>query len=126
MIPMFIKSYAAATTILGARFAAFASGDTDTSVATATAATDPIIGVSDAMGAEEGDQLDIHLAGLVPITLGGAVEAGQPLTSDAEGCAVAATAVAGSTVHVAGFAHAPGEAGDIIDMWLAPGVIVTA
>lgn len=126
MIPTFVKSYAAAAVILGFRFVKFAAPTADTSVTTSAAATDAIIGVSDAMGAPVGQQCDIHLAGLVSIQLGGPVSAGDPITSDDEGCAVLAEADAGSTVWVAGIAHAPGVAGDIIDAWLAPSLIVSA
>ena len=126
MNPAFIKSYAAAALIAGCRFIKFAAPTTGTTVAASALNTDPIIGVSDAMGAGPGMQCDVHLAGLVSVQLGGPVSAGDPVTSDAEGRAVLAVSAAATSVRVAGIAHAPGVAGDIINVWLAPSLIVRA
>ncbi|RUS64877.1 DUF2190 domain-containing protein [Pseudorhodobacter sp. E13] len=123
MIPMFIKSYEAAAAIAAFRIVGFADGAAGTTVEMTSANTDAAIGVSDEMGADLGDQCDIHLAGLASVELGATVTAGQPLMSDATGRAVPAVAAASSTRRVIGFAHAPGVVGDIIDVWLAPSLL---
>lgn len=123
MIPTFIKSYEASADIAGYRFVSFSDTAASSKVAQAAANTAPIIGVSDALPAKIGQQCDIHLAGLAPVMLGGTVTAGAPLTADADGKAIAAVAAASTTVRIAGFAHQPGVAGDIIDVWLAPGLL---
>ena len=123
MIPAFVKSYEASAAITGRRIVKFSDVSASTKVALAAAATDPAIGVSDAMGADAGGQCDVHLAGLVSVELGGTVTAGQPLMADAQGRAIAATATAATTRRVIGIAHAPGVIGDIIDVWLTPSLL---
>lgn len=123
MIPMFIKSYQAATVIAAYRIVGFADGAADTTVEMTSANTDAAIGMADEMGADIGGQCDIHLAGLALVELGATVAAGQPLMSDATGRAIPAVAAASSTRHVIGIAHAPGVVGDIIDVWLAPSLL---
>lgn len=66
------------------------------------------------MGAPAGGMCDVHRLGLVSTLLGGTVQAGDALTSDAQGRAVKAT-----TGPIIGYADAPGVEGDIIDIWLA-------
>ncbi|MGH1416893.1 MAG: capsid cement protein [Pelagimonas sp.] len=123
MIPTFIKSYEAAADVAGHRIVKFATPATDQMVGTAASETDACIGVSDRLGADTGQMLDVHRGGLVSVQLGGAVQAGDPLTSDASGTAVVATAQAATTVRIVGYADEPGVAGDIIDFFFAPGVI---
>ncbi|MDZ4095470.1 MAG: capsid cement protein [Paracoccaceae bacterium] len=123
MIPSFTKSYEASAAILGNRIVRFSDVAASTRIAMAAVNTDPAIGVSDRLGAEIGDQCDIHVAGLASVELGAAVTAGAPLMSDASGRAIPAIAAAASTRRVIGFAHAPGVIGDIIDVWLAPGLL---
>ncbi len=123
MIPTFIRSYEAAADVEGNRFVKPAAPSTNKTVTTAAAATDTITGVSDRLGASTGNMLDVHKGGLVAIQLGGTVTAGAPLTSDANGKAVAAAAASGSTVRVAGYADEPGVADDIILMEWAPGLL---
>lgn len=123
MIPQFTKSYAASAVITAYRIVCFSDAAASTKVAMATTNLVPAIGVSDEMGAAVGDQCDIHLAGLASVELGAAVTAGQPLMSDATGRAIPAVAAAASTRRVIGLAHAPGVAGDIIDVWLAPSLL---
>jgi len=61
----------------------------------------------------------VDRAGLSRVTLGGTVNAGDWLTSDANGKAIATTTTGN---HVIGRAEAPGVAGDVIDYFNAPGV----
>ncbi len=123
MIPTFIRSYVAAAAVLGNRIVKYAAPSTDKTVNTATASTQPFVGVSDRLGADAGQMLDVHRGGLVAVQLGGTVTAGAPLTSDDEGKAVAATATAGSTIRVIGYADEPGVEDDIIDVMWAPGLL---
>lgn len=123
MIPTFIRSYEAAEDIEGNLIVQFAAPGTDQTVEVADAATGALVGVADSMGADSGGMLDVHRGGLVGVRLGGAVNAGDPLTSDANGKAVAASATASTTVRVIGYADAAGVADDIIDMLFAPGIL---
>lgn len=123
MIPTFIRAYEAAAEIEGRRIVAFSDPASSSKVTTASANTGPFAGVSDAMGAELGGMCDVHRGGLVHVTLGGPVQAGDPLTSDANGKAIKAVAAAGTTVHYIGFADEPGVADDVIDAFAAPGLL---
>jgi len=120
MNPLLTKSYEAAEDIVGYRIIAFADPDAGTTVGLAGAATDPLVGTSGKYGAEAGEMVDVDKVGLGAVQLGGAVDAGDPLTSDASGKAIAATE-AGQ--RIIGFAEAPGVANDIIDYAIAPGVL---
>lgn len=64
----------------------------DGTVEQSNAAADKVQGVSGQLGAADGGRIDIHYAGIVPVTYGGAVTPGDPLTSDASGRAVVAVA----------------------------------
>tara|TARA_E500000318_G_scaffold46673_5_gene44006 strand:+ start:4044 stop:4457 length:414 start_codon:yes stop_codon:yes gene_type:complete len=103
----------------------------------ATGPTDPLLGVSD-LGAASGAALDIRMGGIAPVDYGGAISAGDPITSDADGKAIAATAhthtenTAGayaqnattggaSTVRIIGYAVVDGVDGDIGSVQIAPG-----
>lgn len=123
MKPTFTRAFLAAAAILGSRIVVFSDAANSSKVATAAAATTPAFGVSDTMGAVEGGMCDVHLAGEVPLKLGGTVTAGAPIMSDANGCGIAATAAAATTRRVIGYALEPGVAGDIIDVWLAPSLL---
>lgn len=123
MIPTLIKSYEASATIEPFRFVAFSDAAASQKVAAAAAATDPLIGSSDAMGANAGGMADVVRGGLASVRLGGTVAAGDPLTSDANGKAVKCTAAPGETRCFAGFADQPGVEDDIIDYLVAPGLL---
>lgn len=123
MIPHFTRAYRAAAIIAGMRFVAFAAPALSQDIEVASGETDPILGVSDRMGAPEGGMCDVHRSGLVSIELAGPVSAGDPLTAAVDGRAVLAEAAPGETIRVGGFADQPGVAGDIIDAWLAPALL---
>ena len=120
MIPTFVKSYEASADVSAYRIAKFSDAAASRKVALATAATDPMIGVIDKMAGLTGEMVDVHLAGLASVELGGTVTAGAPLTSDATGRAIVATVAVATNKRVIGVAHEPGVVGDIIDVWLAP------
>lgn len=123
MNPLMIKSYEAEAAVEGYRVVAFSDAAASSMVSTAAANTDPIIGTADAMGAGVGDMLDVHCGGLGSVKLGGTVTAGAPLTSDANGAAIVATASAGSIVRVFGYANEPGVDGDVISYTWAPALL---
>lgn len=123
MIPTFIRAFEASDEITGRRIVAFSDVAASSKIALAATATAPAIGVSEAMGADAGGMCDVVMAGLASVELGAPVTAGQPLMADAEGRAIPATAQAATTRRVIGFATEPGVLGDIIDAWLAPGLL---
>ena len=123
MIPTFTKSYLAAAVVLGRSIVAYAAPAADNSVETAATATVVGLGIADTLGAEAGQMLDVHRAGLAEVELGGPVSAGDPLMADANGKAIEAVAAAGTSVWFVGYADGPGVAGDFIDCFVAPGVI---
>ncbi len=120
MTPLLIKAFRAAAAVGGNLIvAAAANGE----VQAGAAATDLIIGVSDAMGADAGGMLDTVQAGWGELKLGGTVSFGDPLTSDAAGAGIKAVPVAGSVVRYACFAMSDGDDGDIIPVLVVPGII---
>lgn len=110
------KSYTAGAAVAGRRF--IKPGGTAGQFIQAAAATDLIVGVSDALGAASGARLDTHLSGLVEVELGGTVAAGAPMTADSVGRGV--TAVSGN--RVGAIAMTGGVSGDIVDALLAPSI----
>lgn len=64
-------------------------------------------------GAASGERMDIATEGLVEVVAGGTITAGAPVTSDANGAAVAAAPSAGTNQRVLGFAHEAAASGDI-------------
>jgi hypothetical protein len=93
-------------------------------VAPATAATDPLAGVVDLGATLAGQMVDVAYGDVCEVVAGGAIAAGDPLTANAAGRAVAAVKVAGQTVRVIGFAKAAAVDGDIVDFIVAPSLIV--
>lgn len=123
MIPTLIRSYLAAAAIEGFRIVKFSAPAASRDVITATANDEPFAGTSDRMGASLGGMCDVVRSGFGCVQLGGAVSAGDPLTSDDEGKAVKAVPAAGETISIVGYADAPGVADDIIDYLVAPGLL---
>lgn len=123
MIPTFIRSYEAAAAVEGFLIVKFAAPGSNQTVEAADSNTAPLVGVADKMGADAGGMLDVHRGGLVSVRLGGAVNAGDPLTADASGKAIAAAAAASTTVRIIGYADQAGVADDIIDVMWAPGLL---
>ena len=76
-------------------------------------------GVSGHMATANGEKIDVALAGIAEVQLGGTVTRGSMLTSDANGKAV----VAVPTNTIWGVAQASGVANDVIPMLIAPGVM---
>lgn len=121
MNPLLIKSFVAAAAITGMRIVKAGSG----AVATATAVTDKLLGVSERMGAAEGGMCDVVQSGWAPVAYGGNVAFGDFLTTDDEGRAVAVPALAaGDTVQVVGKAMVAGAEGDIGNVLVSPFVLI--
>tara|TARA_R110002110_G_scaffold36281_1_gene121163 strand:+ start:914 stop:1294 length:381 start_codon:yes stop_codon:yes gene_type:complete len=123
MIPTFIKSYVAATAVAGRTIVQFAAPSTDSTVEEADSAAVAAVGIADPLGADAGQMLDVHRAGMGEVELGGTVAAGDPLTSDASGKAIKAVAAPGSTIWIMGYADAPGVSGDYIACFISSGVL---
>jgi hypothetical protein len=125
MIPTFTRAYEASADVTPYRIARFSDVAASQRVANATLNTQPMIGVFDKLAGPgtSGTMVDVHRGGLVSVELGGTVTAGQELTSDAQGRAIAAVAAAATRVRIIGFADQPGVVGDIIDAWIEPSLL---
>ena len=67
-------------------------GTADYAVKAATGATVALVGTTDELGKLSNGRVDVCTGGIPEVALGGTVAAGDPLTSDASGKAVKATA----------------------------------
>lgn len=102
----FIKSMDAGAAIAAHRIVVI--GSVDDAAIQAAAATDQLLGVANEMGADSGGLVDVVLAGIAQVELGGTVTRGDRLTADADGKAVKATKLSEhATAVIAG-----GAAGD--------------
>jgi hypothetical protein len=112
-IPGLFMAFLAAAAI-GA-FRIVKAGAADGHVELAADGTAPLLGTTDRLGAAAAeDSVDIAMNGAPGVILGGAVNYGDPLTSDAAGAAVAAAPAAGTNCYIIGYALAAGVANDII------------
>ncbi|MFC3442555.1 DUF2190 family protein [Sphingobium rhizovicinum] len=117
MITGFIRSYRAAAAIAAYRIVRFSDAANSSAVNVASAAAQAIIGTTGKVGASAaGEMVDVHRSGLNPVQLGGTVNAGDWLTSDANGKAIATTTAGDGVI---GRAEQPGVADDIIDYFAA-------
>ncbi len=99
-------------------------GANDGGALQASAATDAVMGVSDSQIARDaGQRVDVVKSGFAHLELGGTVERGDPITSDAAGKGVKATPAAGANARIVGWAEVSGVSGDIIDVNVIPGQI---
>lgn len=81
----------------------------------ATAATDPLIGVCDSpKGAAQGEAMDVVLSDIAQVRYGGTVAAGDLLTSDAQGRAIATTTAGQRVVGIALVAGAVDDIGSVL------------
>ena len=87
------------------------------------AATVALVGTTDELGKLSNGRVDVCTGGIPEVALGGTVAAGDPLTSDASGKAVKATA-AGN--RILGFALVSGASGDIIPYQYSLGTLAVA
>lgn len=98
-------------------------GTADYAVKAATGATMALVGTTDELGKLSNGRVDVCTGGIPEVALGGTVAAGDPLTSDASGKAVKATA-AGN--RILGFALVSGASGDIIPYQYSLGTLAVA
>ena len=118
--PGLIKNYSAEGVIPAYRI--FKFGAADGGILVAAAATDKLAGVTGRIAAAvAGDRIDGARSGIEEVEYGGTVAAGDLLTADASGRAIAVTAGAGANVRVIGVAEVAGVLGDIGSMLVQPG-----
>lgn len=115
MNPTLIKAYVASSAIRAGQIVKF--GDADGHVVPSTGADDLSIGVADVLDVGAGDRLDVIRAGIAQVKFGGDVARGEPVTANADGCAV--RAAAGN--HIIGFAEENTASGDVAPVLLAFG-----
>ena len=118
-----IKSFVADAAIRGNRIVTFHATKQAAIEAASNAA--PILGVSTSPGAKAAGMVDVVQLGLAEVVLGGAVDRGSQVTSDAEGRAVAlpAPAATAKTVRTVGQVQASGVEGDIVPIVVAAGAV---
>lgn len=114
------KTLIAGAAIAKNRIVKFSATDT---VIQAAAATDKLVGVSDNVGTDSGDRGDVIMSGIALVEYGGTVAAGDLLTADANGKAIAAAPAAGANARVIGVAMDAGVSGDIGSVLIAPGSV---
>lgn len=119
--PGLTKNFTASGAIAARRIVKFGAGDQLASQA--SAATDLSIGVSAELDAADGERVDVHLSGLVPVRFGGNVGRGKKVTADASGRAIEAAPAGGANAQVAGIAMVSGALDDIGLVFLAPSVM---
>jgi len=120
----YIKNYVAEGAIAAYRIVMH--GAADGQVLQATAATDLLIGAAVIPANQSvvaNERVDVALDRFVPVEYGGTIAAGDPLTADASGKAVAAGPAAGTNNRIIGYAGVAGVAGDIVDVYIRPGQI---
>ena len=86
----------------------------------ASAATDKLLGTSDELDHATGEMVDVGVIPVAPVRLGGTVAAGDLLTSDANGKAIATTTTGNAYI---GRAEIAGVADDIITYVRSLGVL---
>jgi len=112
------KSLQATTAIPARRFVAYGAADGTGVPASGTAAF--IAGISSDLDTDVGQRASVFMNGnIAEVTYGATVARGDPLTSDAQGRAIKATA-AGQ--FVGGFAEISGVVGDIGSCVVSPGI----
>ena len=96
------------------------AGATVGGCAKAAAATDKIIGTSDELDHTIGEVVDVAVGAVPKVRLGGTVAAGDALTSDAAGKAIATTTTGNRII---GYAEVAGVLDDVITYLRALGTI---
>lgn len=122
-VPSFIRSYPTTAAVAPNTIVKFSDASATSKVAPGAANTEPLWGVADNQGGDAGGMVDVIIDGLADVKLGGTVQAGDPLTCDANGKAIKAVPVAATIVRIIGWAEQPGVADDIIRADVSRGVI---
>lgn len=109
--PGMSKTMLAGAAVIKARIVKF--GADEDHVVQSTAVSETLIGVADTVGAANAEEnIDVHFAGIATVEYGGTVAAGNKLTTDASGRAVAAAPAAGTNNGIIGIALVAGVVGD--------------
>lgn len=119
--PTLIRNYDAEANVSPHRVVKF--GATDGSVLHATGATDRGIGITAELPANAGERVDVVRSGIADVEYGATVVRGAKLVSDATGRVVTAAPAAGANVEVIGIAEVSGVLGDIVPLFISPGVM---
>lgn len=82
-------------------------------VVAGAAGADKLIGVSTEVDAATGDRVDVHLGGIAEVIYGGNIAAGDLITSDANGHAVATTTANDRVIGIAMTAGADDDIGHV-------------
>jgi len=110
------KSLTATAAVTRRRLVTYGAADGTGVQASGTAAA--IVGVSSEIDTAIGERISVHMIGnIADVEYGGNVSRGDPLTSDANGRAIVATAAGQRCV---GFAEVSGVLGDIGSVPVAP------
>jgi hypothetical protein len=96
------------------------AGTADMSAVPAAAATDKLLGTTDKLDHAIGEVADVAVIPVAQVRLGGTVAAGDALTSDANGKAVATTTIGHRYI---GFAEVAGVVDDVITYVRSLGVL---
>lgn len=86
----------------------------------ANAATDLMIGVSGSRAVADDETVEVAIAGIADVKLGGAVAAGDLLTANSDGEAITTTTAANRVI---GIAMKAGVDGDIGEVLISPGIV---
>lgn len=116
--PVLTVAYVATGKIIGRRIVAHDTTE-EGRVQQATGALNVLAGVSTLIDAEEGQHVDVHRMGFAPVTYGALLSRGQPVTADAQGRAIVATA---GQFYI-GFAEEDGDEEEIGSIFIAPGYV---
>lgn len=100
-------------------------GAVDTAVILAAAAGDKLLGITTIVPSLIGEPVDVIMDGPAPLKLGGPVDIGDFVTSDAAGLGLKAAPGAGTSCRTIGMALQSGILGDVIDVDVEPGQITT-
>jgi len=119
--PLLIKNFKAGAALTKFRIVKFGA-DQNTVIAGAAVA-DALLGVQDSLDVALGERVDVILSGVAEVEYGGAVTAGDLLTTDANGRAVPAAPAAGVNNRIIGVAMETGVLGDIGSVLIQPGRI---
>jgi hypothetical protein len=92
-------------------------------VVAGAAATDKLIGISSEVAAASGDRVDVFVSGIAEVIYGGNVSAGDLVTANGSGYAVAAAPAAGVNNRIVGTALVAGVSGDIGAVLIGPGSV---
>lgn len=121
MNQLLTKNFKAEAAVTKYRIVKLGAGDEQ--VLQGAAATDALVGVSHTITAAIDERIDVVVAGIADVELGGTVTRGGFVSSDATGRGVAPAPAAGVNNAVIGRALASGVIGDIIPVLVSPSQI---